>query len=88
VIKLFYTLQRDPGQQIAYYHPGLGAMEPAGALTPIARRATRLLGQVIGYGLESDVGDAYIFLMNHFEPGDRVFLFGFSRGAYNRKLTR
>jgi uncharacterized protein (DUF2235 family) len=57
-------------------------MEPAGALTPLARRVTRLLGQAIGYGLESDVRDAYVFLMNNFEPGDRVFLFGFSRGAY------
>jgi len=28
------------------------------------------------------VRDAYVFLMNNFEPEDRVFLFGFSRGAY------
>jgi len=82
VIKLSYALAHGDGQQIVYYHPGLGTMEPAGALTPLARRATRLLGQAVGYGLESDVRDAYIFLMNHFEPGDRVFLFGFSRGAY------
>jgi uncharacterized protein (DUF2235 family) len=57
-------------------------MEPASALTPFTRKVTRLLGQAIGYGLESDVRDAYVFLMNNFEPGDRVFLFGFSRGAY------
>ncbi len=82
VIKLSYTLQQGSGQQVVYYHPGLGTMEPAGALTPFARRVTRLLGQAIGYGLESDVRDAYVFLMNSFEPGDRVFLFGFSRGAY------
>jgi uncharacterized protein (DUF2235 family) len=35
-----------------------------------------------GYGLEADIRDAYVFLMNNFEDGDRVFLFGFSRGAY------
>ena len=57
-------------------------MEPAGALTTWARKTTKLLGLAVGYGLESDVRDAYVFLMNHYEPGDRVFLFGFSRGAY------
>jgi uncharacterized protein (DUF2235 family) len=88
VIKLSYTLEQNPGQQIAYYRPGLGTMEPAGALTTIARKTTRLLGQAVGYGLESDVRDAYVYLMNYFEPGDRVFLFGFSRGAYTvRALT-
>jgi uncharacterized protein (DUF2235 family) len=82
VIKLSYTLEHGSGRQIVYYHPGLGTMEPAGALTPLVRRATRLLGLAVGYGLESDVRDAFVFLMNNFEPGDKVFLFGFSRGAY------
>jgi uncharacterized protein (DUF2235 family) len=82
VVKLYYTLADDPTRQITYYHPGLGTMEPAGALTGIARKTTRLLGKAIGYGLETDIRDAYVFLMNHVEPGDRVYLFGFSRGAY------
>ena len=82
VVKLFYTLVDDPTAQVAYYHPGLGTMEPAGALSPIARKITRLLGLAVGYGLENDVRDAYVFLMNCYEPGDDVYLFGFSRGAY------
>jgi uncharacterized protein (DUF2235 family) len=82
VVKLSYTLQQNPPQQIVYYHPGLGTMEPAGALTSLARKTTKLLGLAVGYGLASDVRDAYVFLMNNFEPEDRVFLFGFSRGAY------
>jgi uncharacterized protein (DUF2235 family) len=82
VVKLFYTLTNDPARQVTYYHPGLGTMEPAGALTTVARAVTKLLGRAIGYGLASDIRDAYVFLMNTFEPGDRVFLFGFSRGAY------
>src|SRR5260370_8768557 len=81
VVKLFSTLVQD-NSQIAYYHPGLGTMEPPGALTDVARRVTRLLGMAFGYGLKSDVRDAYVFIMNNFEEGDRVFLFGFSRGAY------
>jgi uncharacterized protein (DUF2235 family) len=82
VVKLYFTLTRDPLRQVAYYHPGLGTMEPPGALTRSTRTATRILGMAFGYGLEADIRDAYVFLMNNFEEGDRVFLFGFSRGAY------
>src|SRR5207247_10942900 len=82
VVKLFSTLLPDPAQQVTSYHPGLGTIEPAGALTSMARKVTKFCGQAFGYGLESDIRDAYVFLMNHFEPDDRVFLFGFSRGAY------
>jgi uncharacterized protein (DUF2235 family) len=82
VVKLFFTLARDPLRQVAYYHPGLGTMEPPGALTQSTRTVTRILGRAFGYGLEADIRDAYVFLMKNFEEGDRVFLFGFSRGAY------
>jgi uncharacterized protein (DUF2235 family) len=37
---------------------------------------------VIGYGLEEDIRAAYLFLMRTYSPGDRIFMFGFSRGAY------
>lgn len=82
VIKLFSTLIQDPATQTIYYHPGLGTMEPPGALTRPARWITRVLGQAIGYGLSADIRDAYAFLMKNFEAGDRIFMFGFSRGAY------
>jgi len=82
VVKLYSVLQHDPTRQVTYYHPGLGTMEPAGALTTFARKLTKILGMAIGYGLANDIRDAYTFIMNHFEEGDRLFLFGFSRGAY------
>lgn len=87
VVKLFFTLTRDPARQVAYYHPGLGTMEPPGALLKVTRTVTRIFGMAFGYGLEADVRDAYVFLMNNFETGDRVFLFGFSRGAYTARAV-
>jgi uncharacterized protein (DUF2235 family) len=88
VVKLFFTLVHDPAVQKTYYHPGLGTMEAVGAVTMTGRKVTKLLGLAIGYGLEADIRDAYVFLMNQYEPGDRVFMFGFSRGAYTvRALT-
>lgn len=82
VIKLYSTLVEDSARQVVYYHPGIGTMEAPGAWTNIGRKFTRLLGMAIGFGLENDIRDAYVFLMQNFEPGDKVFLFGFSRGAY------
>jgi hypothetical protein len=85
VVKLYTMLERDPGSQVTYYHPGLGTMEPAGALTTLGRRTTKLMGMAFGYGLASDIREAYLFLMRNFEPGDTVYLFGFSRGAYTAR---
>ncbi len=87
VVKLFYTLEQDQARQIAFYHPGLGTMEPAGALTTPTRKITRLLGMAVGYGLGNDIRDAYAFLMDNFQDGDKVYLFGFSRGSYTARAV-
>jgi uncharacterized protein (DUF2235 family) len=85
VVGLYYTLVNDPARQVTFYHPGLGTMGPPGALTQFDKWRTRMLGLAFGRGIEDDIRDAYVFLMNNFEEGDRVFLFGFSRGAYTAR---
>ena len=76
------SLLENSAQQMTYYHPGLGTMGSRFALTKVGRWWTRLLGLAFGYGLTHDITTAYVFLMHSYEPGDSVFLFGFSRGAY------
>jgi uncharacterized protein (DUF2235 family) len=80
VIKLHKTLVRDAAQ-VTYYHPGVGTMGARNALTTIGRWWTRLIGLAFGYGVSDNIADAYQFLMRTFEPGDQVYVFGFSRGA-------
>ena len=87
VVKLYSTLLHDPTRQVTYYHPGLGTMEPAGAMTTVRRQATKMLGLAMGYGLAKDIRDAYVFVMNNFRDGDQLFLFGFSRGAYTARAV-
>ncbi len=84
VVKLYAGLIDDPDRQVIFYHPGVGTWEAPGALTDCAKRRTILAGQALGYGLESDIAAAYAFVMNNYRPseGDRLFMFGFSRGAY------
>src|SRR5579859_651500 len=57
-----------------------------GGTEPGVKVITKLLGMAFGYGLPADVRDAYIFLLNNFESGDQIFLFGFSRGAFTVRV--
>src|SRR6266498_1805633 len=82
VVKLFYALDQHPDYQVTFYHPGLGTMEPSGALTPLARKFTKALGMAVGYGLSNDIAMAYDFLMEQYSEGDKIFFFGFKIGAY------
>lgn len=82
VVKLYSALVHDTPEQITFYHPGIGTMEPFGSLSPLTRAFTRVLGMAVGYGLANDIRDAYAFLMQTWETGDRIYLFGFSRGAF------
>ncbi|MGE0486329.1 MAG: DUF2235 domain-containing protein [Gammaproteobacteria bacterium] len=42
----------------------------------------KLAGGAFGVGLEKNVQDGYRFIVQNYAPGDEIFLFGFSRGAY------
>lgn len=87
VLKLCYALTKDIDRQLVYYHPGIGTRAPFGVGTAIGGWWGKLAGLAFGYGLKADIADAYVFLMNHFRPGDQVFLFGFSRGAYTARVV-
>ena len=81
VAKLYIRLAKND-DQITFYDPGLGTLGTPGFRTKTLTSLTRLMGLAFGYGLHDNIKDAYVFLMQHYEPGDRIFLFGFSRGAY------
>jgi uncharacterized protein (DUF2235 family) len=58
--------------QIVYYQPGVG--------TDSAE--DKLFGGAFGSGLDDNIRDCYRFLVHNYIPGDELYLFGFSRGAY------
>lgn len=84
VVTLYQTLACN-SDQVAYYHPGVGTMGARAALTGISRWWTKTIGLAFGYGISDNIADAYQFLMRTFQPGDQVFVFGFSRGAYTAR---
>ncbi|WP_371664182.1 DUF2235 domain-containing protein [Streptomyces sp. NBC_00280] len=89
VVRLYEMLDlSDPARQIAYYDPGVGTFSAAGAWTPVGRRLSKLFGLALGSGIRVNLAEAYTYLMRHYEPGDHIYVFGFSRGAYTaRALT-
>jgi hypothetical protein len=86
VVLLYELLDHsDPTKQIAYYDPGVGTFASAGAWTPLARSISRVGGLAFGWGLRQNLGEAYAWLMQNWAPGDQIFIFGFSRGAYTAR---
>ena len=86
VVRLYELLDvSDPTRQVAYYDPGVGTFAATGAVTPVARWFTRVLGLAFGYGLRTNLAEAYTYLMHTYRPGGRVYVLGFSRGAYTAR---
>jgi uncharacterized protein (DUF2235 family) len=81
VLKL-YLAAKDaaPQSQVAFYDPGLGAADDKD--NGWWRWGHDLLSQATGLGISQNVKDCYAALIERYEPGDRMYLFGFSRGAY------
>jgi len=86
VVRIAQTLDRNPLKQLLYYDPGVGTMPEPGAWGAARKWMSRIAGLAFGAGLDWKVQEAYTFLMDYWEPGDRVFLFGFSRGAYTARV--
>ena len=86
VVGTFAAIKRDE-KQIAFYDTGVGTFNPLGmSLGPISKKTGILLGQAFGYGIKQNVQEAYVYLMDRYEAGDKVFIFGFSRGAYTARV--
>ena len=83
VVKLYTALRLDKNH-VAYYHPGVGTLgDPT--KKGLARRWSMVEGLAFGVGFRDNVLDAYRYLMQHYAAGDRVYIYGFSRGAYTAR---
>ena len=80
VFKMFEAIdlnghRTDPSldPQVAFYDDGVGTE----TFLPL-----KLLGGAFGFGLAKNVRYLYMDLVRVYDPGDRIYLFGFSRGAF------
>ncbi|MFT3688652.1 DUF2235 domain-containing protein [Paenirhodobacter sp.] len=71
--RLYTATDQSDGGQIARYIPGVGTH---------GNSIIRLIDGATGFGVPSNVRKLYRFLCWNWRPGDRILLFGFSRGAF------
>jgi uncharacterized protein (DUF2235 family) len=79
VEKIYHAIDNSdilPVRQVKFYGQGVG--------TGFSSR-DHILGGGTGLGIDRNIQDAYKFIMWSYEPGDELYLFGFSRGAYTAR---
>jgi uncharacterized protein (DUF2235 family) len=77
VVKLALAVATQDSEgtaQRVFYSAGVGT-----------QRGARFRGGAFGAGLSNNVRECYRFLVENYEPGDRLFFFGFSRGAFTAR---
>ncbi|HBL28855.1 MAG TPA: hypothetical protein DD490_18635 [Acidobacteria bacterium] len=93
VLKTFRSIlptAEDGTPQVAFYLEGVGSSigEPE-RFSGLQKWTDKLLGGAFGGGFEARIKSAYRFLVANYEPGDKIYVFGFSRGAAQaQSLTR
>jgi uncharacterized protein (DUF2235 family) len=65
---------RTSVRQMKFYLPGVGV-----------KFGDWILGGAFGYGISRNIRRGFLWLSEHYEPGDNIFVFGFSRGAYTAR---
>ncbi|SIQ25173.1 Uncharacterized protein, PA2063/DUF2235 family [Rhizobium sp. RU20A] len=96
ILRLFGCLKRDH-TQVVYYDPGVGTFGAANSWSRLQRHAVEIWGLATGWGLDENVKEAYRMLVETYDAGpvdadgnypdrDRIYIFGFSRGAYSARV--
>lgn len=75
VARMARILITDSDRQLSWYDEGVGTRDWLDKLT----------GGAFGHGLFDNIQQAYHFIVENYQPGDRLVLFGFSRGAFTAR---
>jgi uncharacterized protein (DUF2235 family) len=79
VWRLYEAVDRSPDlvpPQVTFYDDGVGTQE---------NDTLRAISGGAGIGIQRNVTQLYAFLLQQYEPGDQIYLFGFSRGAFTAR---
>ncbi|AQZ15478.1 YEL023C [Zygosaccharomyces parabailii] len=88
VLKLYQLLEnQDDSVQLCYYQPGVGTEANFDPVVDIRRNfsvasITNKVDALFASSIDHHVVSGYLFLMNYYESGDKIYMFGFSRGAF------
>ncbi|KAK7460498.1 hypothetical protein VKT23_009216 [Stygiomarasmius scandens] len=79
----------DDPRQIVFYRRGIGTWRPATKrrMIPLYGYVSQTVDKAIAWNFEDHVIDAYTALTHNYKEGDKICLFGFSRGAYTARAV-
>ncbi|ROT36142.1 hypothetical protein SODALDRAFT_283328 [Sodiomyces alkalinus F11] len=92
VVKLLQKLDRNAPNQYHYYQTGIGTYDVNETSVnkswfgQLKSSMSQTIDQGIGTTFDAHVMAGYRFLMRYYDPGDRIYMFGFSRGAFTAKF--
>ncbi|KAF2133922.1 hypothetical protein P153DRAFT_330549 [Dothidotthia symphoricarpi CBS 119687] len=94
ILKIYRMLDRDGDDQFHYYQPGIGTyvtnaggtMTRTGRIEKFKSWYAKAKDSAVGTSFDLHVMAGYRFLMRYYTPGDDIFFFGFSRGAYTARF--
>ncbi|KAH0586678.1 hypothetical protein H2248_007895 [Termitomyces sp. 'cryptogamus'] len=86
IVQFFTMLKKDDREkQMVYYQAGIGTYTSPKIATPLGAKTSKILDEMIAWNLDAHVMGGYEFLMQNYKAGDRICIFGFSRGAYTAR---
>lgn len=83
IVHIVSALKKDDPNQVTYYQAGIGTYGEGG----LSGGITAAMDMAVGAQLGLHVRDAYHFLMHTYKEGDKICIFGFSRGAYTARCV-
>ncbi|KAJ0297558.1 hypothetical protein COL516b_010605 [Colletotrichum fioriniae] len=92
VVKLLRMLDRNDKHQYHYYQTGIGTYDVDDTsvnkswVSEVRSNISQKIDMGFGTTFDSHVIAGYRFLMRYYETGDRIYIFGFSRGAFTARF--
>ncbi|KAK2467677.1 hypothetical protein APHAL10511_000532 [Amanita phalloides] len=88
VVRFFRALVKNRRhEQIVYYQPGIGTYNKRAFITHTVSTLASAIDSAIALHLDDHVKEGYKFIIQSYRPGDKICLFGFSRGAHTARVV-
>ncbi|KAI6095040.1 hypothetical protein EDD16DRAFT_784486 [Pisolithus croceorrhizus] len=82
ILELLSQLEQSEDEQLTYYSNGIGVAPDIPRHHDLARHVSDIMDMAVAWRLGERVMEAYEWLADTYRHGDKIYLFGFSRGGY------
>ncbi|KAF8064175.1 hypothetical protein FPV67DRAFT_1420072 [Lyophyllum atratum] len=88
IVRFFHALIKDDHErQLVYYQPGIGTYNKRQFITRSASAIASKIDAGVALHINDHVKEGYQYIMRNYRKGDKISLFGFSRGAHTARVV-